>query len=404
LISVLSEAYQLTKKERYKQVIEETVDFIKREMMNGFHAFYSALDADSEGEEGKFYVWNKKEVEEIIGDTSKFFCKYYDIIENGNWEGKNILRIKKSIEDFSMQHGITVKQLSSLLFEGRKKLLEYRSQRVRPQLDDKVILGWNALMNTACSKAFAATGIRSLKQLAIDNMEFLLEALQHKIGSEFYHTWKNDRAKYPAFLDDYAFLIEALLELQQITADTRWLEMAKTITEFVIENFSDEQDFFFYYTKNSQNDVIVRKKEIYDGAVPSGNSIMAYNLHRLSIYFDQKEWKKRSEQMIAALHKAIIRYPTSFGIWACLLQEIWTGTNEIVLSAKDPEKLYLELLREYIPNKVVMVADGTERYPLVVGKPLSGEDTIWLCREFSCLPAVNTVTELISLIDRAKTP
>ena len=409
LVSVLSEAYQLTKKERYKEVINQTIGFVQRELLHTQKGFYSALDADSEGEEGKFYVWELIEVKEILEDDAILFCEYYDITDNGNWEEKNILHVKESLENFSSQKNISIDELKKLLEKGKKKLFEQRSKRIRPLLDDKIILGWNALMNTACSKAFAATGIEQFKQLAIDNMNFLLKNFCVKDTNEFYHTWKNNTAKYPAFIDDYAFLIQALIHLQEITADTKWLIKAKSITEFVIENFSeieisssDKQGFFFYTGKN-QHDVIMRKKEVYDGAVPSGNSAMAYNLYHLSILFDKKEWKQRAYDMISSLGKAIISHPTSFGNWACLLQEITDGTNEIVLTGENLIPIHTELLQQYIPHRVLMASATSDSVlPLLSGKPVNKLASIWLCRNFSCQPPVNNVKELTYLINSLK--
>ena len=226
--------------------------------------------------------------------------------------------------------------------------MDERNKRIRPLLDDKIILGWNALMNTACCKAFAATGNEQYRKLAIDNMNFLLDKFKTKTPGEYFHTWKNDIAKYPAFLDDYAFLIQALIHLQEITADPVWLLKAKKIAEFVIENFTEQETGFFFFTNAGQKDVIIRKKEVYDGAVPSGNSIMAYNLHHLSILFDKKEWKDRSEKMIASLEQAIIRYPTSFGTWACLLQEKKNGTDEIIMTGIKYLSHHIELLKHCI--------------------------------------------------------
>src|SRR5260221_3160275 len=237
LVSVLSEAYQLTRKERYKEIIIETIGFVQRELLHSQKGFYAALDADSEGEEGKFYVWDLRDAKEILGNDASIFCEYYDITGHGNWEGKNILHAKESLEDFSSRKDISINDLKELLEKGKKKLFKQRSKRIRPQLDDKIILGWNALMNIACSKAFAATGNGQFRQLAVDNMDFLLQKFSIANSNKFHHTWKNNIAKYPAFIDDYAFLIQALIHLQEITADTKWLIKAKSITEFVIENF-----------------------------------------------------------------------------------------------------------------------------------------------------------------------
>lgn len=405
LVSVLSEAYQLTRKERYREVIDETMQFVQRELLHPQKAFYAALDADSEGVEGKFYVWTPKEVKDILGNDADIFCEYYDITTWGNWEEKNIFRVKEPLEKFSARKKIAVDELSGLLKGGKKKLLEQRSKRIRPLLDDKIILGWNALMNTACSKAFAATGHLPYRELAVENMKFLLQNFSTGNTNEFYHTWKNGIAKYPAFLDDYAFLIEALIHLQEITADRRWLVNAKSITDFVIENFNEQETEFFYYTKSGQPDVIIRKKEVYDGAVPSGNSVMADNLYHLSILFDKKDpiaigWKQKSFTILSLLGRAITQYPTSFANWACLLQEIIAGTNEIVLLGDNYESLHVALLQQYIPHRVLMAsADLDSRFPLLADKPVTRPPSIWLCRDFSCKPPVTTIKELISLIN-----
>jgi uncharacterized protein YyaL (SSP411 family) len=255
-------------------------------------------------------------------------------------------------------------------------------------------------MNTACSKAFAATGNEEFRQLAINNMQFLLHHFAAASENEFHHTWKNGIAKYPAFLDDYAFLIEALIHLQEITADRKWLFTAKSITDFVIDHFKEPGSPFFYYTRSGQTDVIIRKKEVYDGAVPSGNSVMSSNLYHLSILFDKKEWKEKTLDVLSSLGSAIIQYPTSFANWACLLQEIIAGTNEIVLLGADFANLHTELLKQYIPHRVLMASAGSDPgFPLLADKQVTSPPSIWLCRDFSCQRPVATVKELIALIN-----
>ena len=398
LIAVISEAYQLTKIERYKEIIEETIEFIQREMMNPQNGFYAALDADSEGEEGKFYVWNYEDVQELLKDDAPLFCDFFDITPNGNWEGKNILRRKKAKEIFSDEKNISVEHLAAILKKGKHILLTKREERARPQTDDKILLGWNALMNIALSKAFAATGNEAFKNLAVTNMQFLLSNFSGD-QSEFFHSWKNDKANHSAFLDDYAFLIQALIQLQEVSGNIDWLLQAKKIAGHVIENFSDAETDFFFYTGKEQLDVIVRKKEVYDGAQPSGNAVMADNLYRLGLYSDEPGWRERSFRMISSLGNAIVRYPTSFGIWACLLQEISIGTNEIALIANEPHKILLQVLKLYIPHKIVMSAsDQSNSFPLLSGKENTGENTLYLCRNYSCEKPVNTVEALIDLI------
>ncbi|HKZ65247.1 MAG TPA: hypothetical protein VJ111_02770, partial [Chitinophagaceae bacterium] len=396
LISVISEGYQLTKQEKYKEVIEGTMEFVRREMLHAGKGFYSALDADSEGEEGKFYVWQKEEIESLLGKDAPVFCNYFDISEKGNWEGKNILRVKSQLESFAAANNIDVKELKQIVNKGKAELLKKRSERVRPLLDDKIILGWNALMNTACSKAFGATGNEEYRQLAIANMQFLLTKFGFENSNEFYHTWKKDEAKYPAFLDDYAFLIRALINLQEITGDTKWLLKAKEITEFVIHNFSETETGFFFYTKSGQKDVIVRKKEVYDGAVPSGNAVMADNLYQLSLLFDDGEWKKRSRDMVSSLGQAIIRYPTSFGYWNCLLLEMTGGTTEIAILGENLNEMHKELLQQFIPHRILMASNiETDQFPLLAKKPVTGQPFIYICKNFACLEPVISVSEVM---------
>ena len=396
IISVLSEAFELTKKERYKEVINESIDFVKRELLYHDAGFYSALDADSEGEEGKFYVWKQEEVYGILKNDAQLFCEYYNITPAGNWEGKNILRVPEHPEIFAAKKGLSTDELKKILQRCKLKLLRIREKRPRPQLDDKIILGWNALMNTACSKAFAATGNEEYKLLAECNIQFLIEKFMKGDSKEFYHTWKNDIAKYPAFLDDYAFLIQALINLHEASANKDWLLKAKEITEFVIENFSEEATGFFFYTHRNQQDVIIRKKEVYDGAVPSGNSVMAYNLHYLSIIFDNNDWYQRSVDMTASLARVITGYPTSFGSWGCLYLEKIYGSNELVVVGKDYKKILKEVIAAFIPHKVLMAShDSDQDFPLLKGKNVKGATQIFLCRDYTCLAPFFSLQDLL---------
>jgi len=401
LISVTSEAYQITNDKRYKEVIEETIQFVERELMHPEGGFYAALDADSEGEEGKFYVWEHAEVIEFLKEDGVIFCDFFDIKLGGNWEEKSILQRKKKEEVFCNEKNISLGELQRIIQKGKNVLLEKRKERIRPQTDDKILLGWNALMNTALCKAFAATGNEAFKKLAIENMHFLLTKLSNNGTVDFFHSWKNNFAKQPAFLDDYAFLIQALIQLQEITGDTNYLEKAKIITEHVLENFNDSASDFFFYTNSNQIDVIVRKKEVYDGAQPSGNAIMADNLNKLGVYFDESRWKEKSVQMISSLGNAIVRYPTSFGAWASILLQISIGTNEIVIISEESQRILTQVLKEYIPHKVIMTAtEGSNSFPLLSGKGKNGETTLYLCRDYTCENPVSSINSLIDLIRR----
>jgi uncharacterized protein YyaL (SSP411 family) len=399
LLMTLAEAHSLTKNDRYQEVIEETISFINRELFHPSKGFFSALDADSEGVEGKFYVWALEEIKNILGEESDLFTAFYDVTEGGNWEETNILRVRVPIEKFAASRNVSVVELKDKLGRSREKLLKEREKRIRPLLDDKVLLGWNALMNTALSKCYEATGKTEYRTLAEENMNFLLENFKAADGS-LHHTWKDGAAKYPAFLDDYAFLIQALIQLYEVSSQMDWLIRARELTEHVILHFTEPGTGFFYFTNDGQTDVIIRKKEVYDGAVPSGNSVMAQNLYQLSIYFDLPEWRERSELMVKTLGHAIVAYPTSFGVWASLLQEMISGTYELAIVGGEYEGLRAEISRMYLPYKVMMSSGkGDDSYPLLRGKGEEGKTLIYLCQNYSCKQPVETIIRFITLIN-----
>ena len=400
IVSTLCEAYLITGKNEYKITIEETLAFVERELTHLDGGFYSALDADSEGVEGKFYVWSYPEVVETLGSEHvAFFCKYYDISEKGNWEGKNIPWNPKNLKEVIEDVQITEKEAFDIIRDGKEKLLKKRSERVRPGLDDKILLGWNALMNTAFSKAYSVTGNEHYKDVALRNMRFLLDHFTEE--DKVFHTWKDGKSKYPAFLDDYAYLVEALLELAEITGDREWLMEAYRKTEIVLKHFSDEDNPMLFYTPDYQRDILLRKKEIYDGATPSGNAVMAVNLHRLSILFDKPEWGKMAEKMAESIASVTIKYPTSFGVWLSLIHELVSGTNEIALVGEEAEKILPDILRIYIPYRVFMTSTKSDAgFPLIADKNFKGKTLIFLCRNYACQKPVETVKELETLINQ----
>ncbi|MEN9548870.1 MAG: hypothetical protein RIR12_1461 [Bacteroidota bacterium] len=400
LIGVLAEAHQATGALRYKEVIEETMNFITSELQSPDGGFYAALDADSEGVEGKYYVWTKEETATLLGNDADLFNAFYDITEKGNWEGHSIPRVKETLSNFAKANNLEEQALKKMLHKSRETLLLHREKRVHPGLDDKIILSWNALMNTACSKAFAATQNEAYRQMAIQNMKFLLSRFKNT-EVFFYHTYKNGQAKYPAFLDDYAYLAEALLNLYTITANNEWLLMAKKIVKHVQVHFRELDTPFFYYTSQHQTDVIVRKKEVYDGATPSGNAVMAANLWKLSHYFSINEWRQQAMDMLAALGSAVTRYPSSFGQWACLLQEVVLGTNEVVVTGPNFEEMYTEIAAAYLPHSILAGCKNPQNeLPITAGKLSAHKSAIFLCRNNTCLPPVFFTSELISLINK----
>jgi uncharacterized protein YyaL (SSP411 family) len=394
LVLVLCEANQITGKPIYAKVIRETLAFVERELMNEEFAFYSALDADSEGVEGKFYTWSKKEVKDILGEDATWFCDVFDITEEGNWEHTNIPRLRHWPAEILA--GPERAKIETCL----RKMLATREKRIRPLLDDKVLLGWNALMNSAFSAAFAALGDLHYREIAEKNMNFLFTSMADGLTGKAKHTYKNGVARVDAFLDDYACLITALLRLQEITGNCDYSDRAVVCSEYILDGFTDEEGLFFYYTHKDQDDVILRKKEIYDGAVPSGNAVMAYNLLCLSILYNKTVWKDRAVALTDAVSQMAVRYPTSFGNWLNLLQEWVRGTWEIVIMGKEAERAGREVLEKYIPCKVMQYSTiENERYPLLAGKKLTERTTLFLCRNYSCKNPVYNTGDLVQLIE-----
>lgn len=400
LIAVLSEAWQITHKKLYKRTIQQAIEYIRREMLSAENGFYSALDADSEGEEGKFYVWQYAEIQKLLGEEADFICEFYNVSPEGNWEGKNILHVPVSLERFAKAKNISEEECLERIEKANKILLRERASRIAPKLDDKILLAWNAMMNTSLSKAYAALGDEAYKDLAINNMSFILNKFRDGATEAFFHTYKNNIAKNPAFLDDYAYLIQALLHLQEITGNVDYLEQARKLTEWVIENFSEDASGFFYFTHKYQNDVVIRKKEIYDGAVPSGNSIMAWNLFYLGIVYDKAAWTENVVKMLKALCKTTVNYPTSFGVWADVLQKYIVGVSEMVITGGNSDKLLKEILHIFIPHKILQVsAYANDKFPLLKGKIFTEEPFVFLCKNYACQAPVTDLKSLTLLLE-----
>ncbi|MBV9989119.1 MAG: thioredoxin domain-containing protein [Chitinophagaceae bacterium] len=398
LVGVMAEAWQLTRNGIYARAIRETLGFIEREMTSDEQGFYSALDADSEGVEGKFYTWSRHEIEEVLGGDAGLFCEFYDVSENGNWEHTNILRVLEPASVFAARKGLDLAALEARLADCREQLLNRRSGRIRPLLDDKILLGWNALMNIAYAKAYAALGEPVWLEKAVRNMAFLESRMMDGNGGWF-HTYKNGRAKVPAFLDDYACLIQAYIFLQEITGNGDYLHKARMLTQFVLDHFQEAETGFFYFTHRDQTDVIIRKKEVYDGATPSGNGVMVFNLLYLSIVFDLPGWRQHAERLLGSLQTAIVKYPTSFGVWAQNLQLVVQGMLEIAITGQRAGSFLRPVLESYIPNKILQAEEtASSDFPLFTGKIRgAGEPTaFYLCRDYSCKAPFSSVEMLLA--------
>jgi uncharacterized protein YyaL (SSP411 family) len=388
LLNVLAEAYQITKKEQYAIIIQETIAFLCRELSNGADAFYAALDADSEGVEGKFYTWTYEELRTLIDpDFFEFFCSYYQITPEGNWEHRNIL----------WTLGPVPAEKREALQRAKKTLFAARAHKIRPSLDHKIILSWNNLLIIGLCKSFAALGLEEYRQQAIRTMQWLETNLFNELENYFYHTNTNGVKKTHAFLEDYATLIQAYIQLQEITGDTTYLYKAKKWMEYVQAHFIDEQNVFFYFTAAYQKDVIVRKKDNYDGAQPSGNAMIASALHYLGMVFDQVQWVDQSKQMVRSMRKLLLQYPSSFGYWGQCFFIHAVGFTELVGIGPSVQKHLIPVLKAYLPQKMVVFLPVSDPYISITRGKQSAENQYFICKEGTCSPAISNLSDFLAL-------
>ncbi len=383
LLSLYSEAYSHTKDELYKSVVYETVAWLEREMTDKEGGFYSALDADSEGEEGKFYTWTYDELKEVLGEDVKLAAAYYEVTKEGNWpEGHSRNILKRESENEINPEFITI----------NKKLLESRSKRIRPGLDDKILTGWNAMTIQGLVDAYKAFGNNHFLHLAERAILFIEGNLIHE--NKIYRSFKGARSNTMGFLDDYAFLIQAYISLYQVTFNEKYIEEAKRWCENTLNEFFDVEESYFYFNSNLAEKLIARKKEIFDNVIPSSNSVMARNLYHLGIMLDRPEWQELSTKMMQRLASLIQSEPVYMCHWAVLATEMAKGLAEVVMTGKNNESLRKEFHQHYLPFALTMGTTGKSNLPLVAGRETEKE-TIYVCYQKACQLPVNSVEEAL---------
>ena len=387
LLSLYAEAYSITKDELFKNVIYEIVNWLECEMMHAEGGFYSALDADSEGVEGKFYTWTTEEVNKILGKSAPDFNSYYQITEAGNWEhGRNILRRDPKTKD---------ENITEELKAQKQKLLAERAKRIRPGLDDKIITGWNAMTIQGLIDAYKALQDSKFLNLALKAIDFIETNLI--VNSKVHRAFKNKHSQTEGFLEDYAFLIQAYTSLYQVTFNEAWLQKATTYTDYVQEHFYDAAEGYFYFTSNGAEALIARKKEIFDNVIPSSNSVMARNLFTLGVILDREDWKKQATEMVSKLSSLITGEPGYMCHWGVLLSEIINQPVEIVISGENAKTQRAELHTYYLPYSITVGSATKSNLPLLQGRePKPGETLIYICRDKTCQLPVTTIDEALA--------
>ena len=401
LVSLYAAAYQLTKKTLYKETIEQSLDYIKGEMTSPEGGFYSSLDADSEGEEGKFYVWKKSEIDSILADEkiSQIFNDFYQVKKNGNWEHTNILFTKQEKAVFAEKKDILLEDLEQILSSAKAKLFEARAKRVRPSLDDKVLTSWNALMLKGYVDAYKALGNKSYLETALKNGHFLE---QNMLQEDFRlnRNYKDGKSVINAFLDDYAQLILAFSALYEVTFDETWLDKADGLAKYVIENFADKETGMFHYTSKLDPPLIARKMEIADNVIPASNSSMARGLHKLGLYLYEPTYLEMARQMMNNLAADIIAtpQPNFYSNWCQLYFDLANPPYEVAVVGSNWEEITSDLYKQYLPNAIFLGGAQEGKLELLKGKLVEGETVIYVCQNKVCKLPVREANAAIELM------
>jgi uncharacterized protein len=390
LVSLYSEAFKLTQSPLYKEVVYQTIAWLEREMTNEANGFYSALDADSEGVEGKFYVWTQVEIDKLLGENAALISDYYNVTKNGNWEhGNNILHKSMPDEEFATKYNLSLEQLQTTVKQADAILLKERTNRIRPGLDDKALAGWNGLMLKGLSDAYDAFGDKNFLQLAIKNAEFIKTKMTK--GGRLNRSYKEGKATIDAYLEDYAFVIQGYLALYQSTFDEQWLNEAKVLLDYANTHFFDEKEKFYFFTNNSAEALIARKKEIFDNVIPASNSQMAINLYLIGTLLDNADYLKKSKDMLSAMITLAAQEPAYTYNWGILYGYMANDMAEIAIVGKDAETMRAKFASHYHPNKILMGTKTESSLPLMENKTsIGGKATIYVCYNKTCkLPSTD---------------
>ncbi len=387
LLSLYAEAFTLTKNPAYRQVIQDTAVFVRREMTSGEGGFYSALDADSEGEEGKFYVWRYEELKELLGENYKLIADYYGITKAGNWEnGENILHKPLSDEAFASKHYLDEEELHKLVGQAKEMLFNARTGRIRPGLDDKILTAWNGLMLKGLADTYAALDNDTLLTMAAQNAHFIAEKLTRTEAGQtgLYRTYKNGKASLDAYLEDYACVVDGLVALYQVSFEERWLSLAESLTEYTMAHFLDTEEGFFFFTDDASA-LIARKKELFDNVMPASNATMAHNLHKLGLLLDRPAYTAQAEKMLNQMMKLLTQEPAYLSHWASLATEMAHPAAEIAIVGPEVQAYRTSLQQHYYPFKVLTGTATQSDLPLLQQREaIQGKTTLYVCYNKTC--------------------
>ena len=385
-------AYQVTGKELYRRVVEETLEYVRREMTDPSGGFYSAQDADSEGVEGNFFVWSLDEICNVLGrDEAEIVNRYYGVTPEGNFEGRNILHVAYDPGDAAAGLGTDHQDIDAMLSRSKIKLLEARNRRVHPGLDDKAITSWNALMMRAFAEAASVLGRADYRDIANRNAKFLLGTLFR--DGRLLRTYKDGKANLNGYLEDYAYLIDALVVLHEATFDASWLQEATNLGHSMIDLFWDEAAGVFYDTGKDHETLIVRPRDVSDNAVPSGSAVAADILMRLAVITGDHSYERIATTAMRSVRELMLRFPSGAGHWLCALDFYLSPVKEVVIIGSPADQaaqaLISEVYRHYLPNRVLLGAASDDstlaELPLMEGRGMvDGHPTAYVCENYVC--------------------
>ncbi|MCS6873908.1 MAG: thioredoxin domain-containing protein [Pyrinomonadaceae bacterium] len=390
--------YQITKDDFFKKIATETLEYIEREMLHPEGGFFSTQDADSEGEEGKFFLWTFDEIELLLGEeNAKIFCFYYGVTEDGNFEGKNILHIKYTPEEAAEILKIPVEKLNETVEQGRKILFSEREKRVKPNRDEKIITAWNGLMMATFAEAAAILSKERYLEIAQRNADFLISNLIK--DDQLLRTWKDGKAKLNAYIEDYANLAEGLIELFQINSELKYLKMAEFLAEKMIEDFWDRTEGGFFFTSHDHEQIAFRQKDFQDNATPSGNSVAAELFLKLSKFTGKSEYENYSVSIFKKVATQIIRYPNAFGRMLSAIEFYLAPKKEIIIIGSEGNPLQKYLWSVYLPEKIAICIEAPtdeliSSLPILEEKKqIEGKPTAFVCQNFVCEKPVTELEE-----------
>ncbi len=400
LISLYSHGWQVTGKSLYGVIVAQTIAFAERELLHSCGGFYASIDADSEHEEGKFYVWTKPEMFSVLEPKiAELINSFYQISDLGNWEdGKNILHYKSDKAVFASENGLSVHEFNQILNEANQTLLGQRNLRIRPATDDKVLTSWNALMLTGYVDAFKAFGKEAYLEGAMKTARFLEKFMVTEEGMT-YRVFRDGKVSIGGFLDDYSFLAEAFISLYEITFDIHWLSQSQRITSYVWNHFRDDEHNLFFYTSDQSEPLIARKHETSDNVISSSNSVMAHVLYKLGQLTSNPEYAQMAAKMTQNFRSEIIRHGVYYANWGRLVGKLAYPAYEVAILGDESVELGLQMQKSYLPTSVF--AGGiSENLPVLENRFVSDQTVVYVCQDKVCNLPVTTASGAMELIDQ----